>query len=352
MPGATSSSSRLLTSAVLALATAGVVITGACAQRNAGATVLLTLGGEVMGTTYAVRIVADAGEQPVELEVSTAVAATLAEIDDLMTTYRDSEVTRFNAWRRTAPFPVSPPTATVVARALTLAAATGGALDVTVAPLVAAFGFGPEPPTALPGSDLLQTLRDHTSYRRLALTREGTLVKANPELEIDLSALAKGFAVDRAAAALDQRGFDNYMIEVGGELRARGFNERRQRWQIGIERPDAARGVTQRIIALADMSLATSGDYRNYREIDGHRISHIIDPRSGRPVSHRVASATVLHPECITADGLATAMMVLGEEGITLAESNGWAVLLLLRDGDDFVELSSSHFTRLVESEP
>lgn len=349
---ATDSPPRPLPAVVLALAVTGVLITGACAGPETSQPTLLTFGGEVMGTSYAVRIAIGANQPQPEIAVPSAVADALSEIDDLMTTYRDSEVTRFNAWRDTAPSPISPLTVAVVARALSLAVATDGALDITVAPLVAAFGFGAGPPTALPENDLLATLRTHIGYRRLSLTPQGALTKADPELEIDLSALAKGFAVDRASAALDELGFDSYMIEVGGELRARGFNERLERWQIGIERPDAARGVTQRIIALADMALATSGDYRNYREIDGRRLSHIIDPRSGRPVTHRVASATVLHPECVTADGLATAMMVLGEAGIALAESNGWAVLLLVRDGDDFVELASSQFTRLVESEP
>jgi thiamine biosynthesis lipoprotein len=279
-----------------------------------------------------------------------AAAAALAEVDDLMTTYRDSEVTRFNAWRDTAPFAVSTPTAEVARLALRLAAQTGGALDVTVAPLVSALGFGPAAPGPLPADETLARLLAATGWEHLAVDPADRLVKARPDLEIDLSAVAKGYAVDRAGEALEALGLGDYMVEVGGEVRARGRNPSGEPWRIGIERPDAVQRVVQRVLPLRDLALATSGDYRNYREVDGRRVSHIVDPRSGRSIGHRVASATVVHPDCATADGLATAMMVLGEEGMALADRNGWAVLLLVREGDGFREVASAAFRRLVES--
>lgn len=303
-----------------------------------------------MGTTYTVRVASDSPDGASMQRFEHAVSAAVSEVDDLMTTYRESEITRFNAWRSTEAFEVSPATAKVVALALELASQTDGALDVTIAPLVAAFGFGPSIPVGLPSEERLAQLRPRVGYTLLAVDAEGRLVKGHPELEIDLSAIAKGFAVDRAALELDGSGATDYMIEIGGEVRARGRNERGQVWRIGIEQPDAARRTLQRIVPLSGMAMATSGDYRQYREIDGHRISHIIDPRTARPIDHAVASATVLGSSCAAADGLATAMMVLGEDGLLLAEENGWPVLLLVRAPNGFREETSSAFTTLIES--
>jgi FAD:protein FMN transferase len=312
---------------------------------------LATASGEVMGTRYNVSWVAASPDVPAAADVEQAVAAQLHAVDDLMTTYRDSEVTRFNAWRSGEPFAVSTPTAQVVALALDLARETGGALDITIAPLVTALGFGPqEAAPGLPSDAELAALWARVGYHRLSVDAEGRLVKSLPALEIDLSSVAKGFAVDQAAAALDGLGIANYLVEVGGEVRARGVNLQSEPWRIGIERPDTESRRAERIIPLADLAMATSGDYRNYRQVDGRRISHIIDPRSGAPIDHRVASASVLHRECATADGLATAMMVLGEDGLALAAARDWAVLLLVREGDGFVELESPAFRRLLES--
>jgi thiamine biosynthesis lipoprotein len=313
---------------------------------------LNTFSGAVMGTRFNVSWVAAGSSAPSEDVVEREVTAQLVAVDDLMTTYRDSEVTRFNAWRSSEPFAVSPATAQVVTLALDLAAQTDGALDITVAPLVSALGFGPQTVAPrLPSPEELEGLRARVGYQRLAVDADGRLVKALPDLEIDLSSVAKGFGVDRAAAALDELGIADYLVEVGGEVRALGRNPSGEHWRIGIERPDVDTRRAERIIPLADLALATSGDYRNYREVDGRRISHIIDPRSGSPIDHRVASATVLDQDCATADGLATAMMVLGEAGLELAEARGWAVLLLVRQGADFVELESSALRRLLESE-
>jgi FAD:protein FMN transferase len=303
-----------------------------------------------MGTTYNVRVAAAGLSDAQRQAAGTATATALAEVDDLMTTYRDSEVTRFNAWHDTAPFAVSAPTATVVRLALDLAARTEGALDVTVAPLVAALGFGPDAAGPLPSPEALDALRRRIGWQHLSVDAAGRLVKAIPELEIDLSAVAKGYGADRAGAALETLGLRDYMVEVGGEVRARGRNERGEAWRIGIERPDAEQRAVERVLPLSDLSLATSGDYRNYREVNGERVSHIVDPRTGRSIGHRVASATVASADCATADGLATAMMVLGEEGLALADREGWAVLLLVRDGDGFREAPSAAFRKLVDS--
>ena len=335
-------------SVVLSLALA-MALAGACTAPPARE--LLTFGGDVMGTRFNVRAVAPLAGGAEVSEVEREVGATLAAVDDAMTTYRDSEVTRFNAWRSTDPFAVSPATAEVVRLALRLAEETDGALDPTIAPLVDALGFGPSGPAALPDAATLEALRQRVGHERLSVDERGGLRKTDVDLQIDLSAIAKGYGVDRAAAVLGHLGIEDFMVEVGGEVRARGVNERGEPWRIAVERPASGRRQAQRVVSLRDLAMATSGDYRNYREVDGVRVSHLIDPRSGRSIEHRVASATVLHPECAAADGLATAMMILGEEGLELAEARGWAVLLLVRRNGEFVERQSSAFGELVESD-
>ena len=308
---------------------------------------LVVFDGETMGTTYTVKIVGVGVDDDTLRQTKQAVATALQSVDDLMTTYRPSEVTAFNEHRSLDPLVVSDSTRAVVELALDLARVTRGALDITVAPLVDAYGFGataPGDPQAIEG------LAAVTGFDKLMIDASGALVKQDPGLRIDLSALAKGYGVDRVAQALESEGYENFMVEVGGEVRASGRSESGHLWRIGIEQPDAARGTVHRIVPLADLSLATSGDYRNFRLVDGRRLSHIIDPRTARPIEHPVASATVIHTSCATADGLATAMMVLGEQALELAELNDWAVMLLVRENGGFVERQSTAFARLLES--
>jgi len=308
---------------------------------------LVVFEGETMGTTYTVKIVDTGADDDALRRTRQAVAAVLQGVDDLMTTYRPSEVTAFNQHRSLDPLAVSESTRAVVELALDLARLTRGALDITVAPLVDAYGFG----ATMPGDPpTIEELVPIIGFHRLTIDSSGALVKRHPGLRIDLSALAKGYGVDRVAEALERQGYHDFMVEVGGEVRVRGHSESGQAWRIGIERPDAARGTVQRIVPLSDLSLATSGDYRNFRWVDGRRLSHIIDPRTARPIEPPVASATVIHPSCATADGLATAMMVLGEEALELAELNGWAVMLIIRDDGGFVERQSTTFTQLLAS--
>ncbi|MEM7482750.1 MAG: FAD:protein FMN transferase [Acidobacteriota bacterium] len=313
-----------------------------------------TISGPIMGTTFEVKIVhpGDAAEPPPE-GLPEAVTAILSDIDGKMSTYNpESEISRFNAWASTDPFPISAETAAVVVEAMVLADTTSGALDVTVGPLVRAYGFGADEVAEWPSDEEVAALVAAIGVEQLSLLEgeEAALRKGQPELEVDLSAVAKGYAVDRVAEELRARGLDRFMVEVGGEVRAEGRNAERNTWRLGIERPDATRGRVQRVIPLKGAALATSGDYRNYREIDGERFSHLLDPRTGRPIGHRLASVSVIAETCVRADGLATALMVLGEgEGLALAESLDLAALFLVRDDDGgFREVESSAFTRRV----
>ncbi|MEM7050553.1 MAG: FAD:protein FMN transferase [Acidobacteriota bacterium] len=314
------------------------------------------LHGPTMGTHFNVTLVAAEGALPATrlAELEALVVAELESVNGKMSTYLvDSEISRFNRAESTEPFPVSSATAEVVAESLAIAELSNGAFDITLGPLINAYGFGPDEPATPPSEGELAALLEAIGYRHLEVDLgQQTVRKALPGLECDPSGIAKGFAVDRVAEALAQAGVESFLVEVGGEVRARGRNAAGQVWRLGIERPEAVRGTVQRIVPLADRALATSGDYRNYREIDGVRFSHLLDPRTGRPIRHRLASVSVVHESCARADGLATALMVLGEdEALRMAESHDLAILLLVRNDDGgFREVRSAAFDRLIDS--
>ena len=299
-----------------------------------------------MGTSYSVTLPgADPGE---EGSVSAAVRAELELVDARMSTYReDSELSRFNRHASSEPFPLSEETHAVLAAAEAVSALTGGAFDVTVAPLVDAWGFGPRKRSEPPARADLERLRGHVGWQRLSVgASDASATKKAPQLQCDLSAIAKGYAVDRVSDTLARLGFADYLVEVGGEVRAGGRNAEGQLWRLGVERPDESGRLVQRILNVSDIAVATSGDYRNFREAEGGRLIHVLDPRTGRPAETRVASATVLDPSAMRADALATAMLVLGEaKGIELADRENFEVLLLVREPEGRVrEAPSARF--------
>jgi len=263
----------------------------------------------------------------------------------------DSEISRLNRLSEAGPFPISPETLEVLQHALEISSTSGGAFDITVGPLVDAWGFGPSGRVAhAPSEAEIEHLLEATGWEGLQVDRSSsTVTKARPELRIDLSAIAKGFAVDQVADALDGEGVHRYMVEIGGEIRTRGRNAQEQAWRIGIERPVPGDKVIDLIVPLSDLAIATSGDYRNYYEVDGKRISHTIDPRTGRPITHNVASVSVVSPVCVRADAYATGLLVLGSEGFDLAEDLGLAAYFLQRDKEDvFVGRMTSAFKEIL----
>ncbi|MFQ5792215.1 MAG: FAD:protein FMN transferase [Acidobacteriota bacterium] len=329
---------------------AGVV--AACRQVDGGLQTY-SFQGPTMGTRYTIKIVAEDLAEERQEELSRRIGQELALVDRKMSHYRkDSELSRFNRWQQTTPFSVSPETFAVFEHAQELSSLTGGALDVTVAPLVNAWGFGPEKRSDEPPSDEhIRRLLARVGYTALELDRtQYNLRKKNPRLECDLSAIAKGYAVDRVAEALEAKGISDYMVEVGGEVRTGGYNAAGKPWRIAVERPVAGDGSFQRIVSLSGLSMATSGDYRNYYEVDGVRISHEIDPRTGFPIRHRTASVSVVEPDCVRADGWATALLVLGvEAGDALARKHDLAALFLVREDDGgFREHATPAFERLI----
>jgi thiamine biosynthesis lipoprotein len=236
--------------------------------------------------------------------------------------------------------------------ALGISEQTGGVFDITVGPLVNAWGFGPDSVPATPLSDAeVASLLAHTGYGKLTLDPDNlTVSKADPEVYCDLSAIAKGYAVDRVGLALEEAGFFDYMAEVGGEVRTRGLNAEGQPWRIGIVCPDPTQGGLEQIVPLSGWSLATSGDYRNFYERDGVRYSHTIDPRTGRPITHNLASASVIHTECALADGYATALMVMGpEDALRWCEEHDVIAFLIVREAEGhFRSLASPAFERFL----
>ena len=205
-------------------------------------------------------------------------------------------------------------------------------------------------PSACHRPTQLQVAKTRVGYEKIHIDLSAPALKKEiPEVYCDLSAIAKGFGVDRIASYLDSLGINRYFIEIGGELRTKGHNHLGQPWRIGITSP-AGQGELQKAIALNNMSMATSGDYHNYFERDGIRYSHTIDPRTGRPITHALASVTVLHKSCAYADGLATAINVMGpEKGFAYAEKHNLAVFMIVRQGDGFVEKMTSNFEALLK---
>ena len=313
-----------------------LIVVSSCASDGLEPVVHVFDGG-TMGTTYTVRVVTTVTWGQAKLDrVARVIQETLDRIDSKMSHYDpSSELSEFNRLRQTEWFEVSPETFTVVRVAQTLSELTGGALDITVAPLVNAWGFGPVEPIQFP-PDLarLSLLKKQVGYTKLELDMATSAVrKTVPALEWDLSAVAKGYGVDQVARALRQEGLTRFMIEVGGEVTTAGSNQDNRAWRIGIERPTSAGGI-QRIVPLQDRAMATSGDYHNTREFNGQVFSHTIDPRTARPVQHQLGSVSVIADRCVVADGLATALEVLGpDDGYALASRMDWAALFLVRDG-------------------
>lgn len=283
-----------------------------------------------MGTTYVIEADCANGIPTEQIE------RVLARVNRLMSTYDPgSELSRFNRLPVGVPMAVSPETVDVVAAARRVADETGGAFDPTVAPLVALWGFGADAAGDPPTEVELRAAAETVDYRRVEHGHAPPSLRKLAPVTLDLSAIAKGYAVDRLAKVLDESGCVAYLVELGGEIRVKGTAPGGGVWRIGVDAPTA--GGFASTIALRRGALATSGDYRQYRELDGERLSHIIDPRTGRPIRHGVASVTVVTDQAMFADAYATALLVMGEdEGRRFAQDRGLAALFIVRRGAGF----------------
>jgi len=305
--------------------------------------------GLALGTSFTIKVTGlPEGVQPEQLKDE--LDRNLEAVDRIMSTYReDSELSRFNHSRSTEWQPVSKDLADVVAAALEVSRWSDGAFDVTVGPLVNLWGFGPDPRREqAPAIEQIESARQRVGFRKLDVREEPpALVKRQPDLYVDLSAIAKGFAVDKLARYLERLGCHDYMVEIGGELSLSGSSPRGEPWRIAIEKPVPRLREVEKVLSLTDIAVATSGDYRNYFEVDGMRFSHTIDPRTGRPITHRLASVTVLSHTTMNADALATALMVLGPEaGFVKAEQQNIKALFIVKEKEGFSERPTSAFIR------
>ena len=311
---------------------------------------LVTLSGRTMGTVYSVKFLQPPAPVVVE-QAQQEVSALLERLEQAMSTYReDSEVCRFSAYRGSDWFAVSADTARVVEESQRVSELTGGAFDVTVDPLVRLWGFGPRRATGeTPADEAIAAALRKVDYRRLQVRLDPpALRKTSPEISVDLSAVAKGYAGDAVAACLEKTGVTHYLIAIGGELKARGHGSQGRPWRVGVDKPlDDGRAV-QRIIELKDSAVSTSGDYRNFFTANGRRFSHVIDPHTGWPVTHNLACVTIVQETSARADALATGLMVLGPDaGYALAVKHGWACLFILRADSGFVEKPTPAFEKL-----
>jgi len=311
----------------------------------------IELSGLTMGTTYNVKIISNNIDSNYKKDLHNEIDSILDRINHQMSTYiYNSEISTFNNTESTEPFYISEEFSYVVKRALHWATTTEGAFDITLVPLLYLWGFGPGQKGGLtdvfPDEATIQKRKTHMGYDKLIISKNN-LQKTDPYVKIDLNAIAKGFGVDAICSFLNSKGMKNYMVEIGGEVRCLGFNQKKKSWLIAIENPEInnSNNNVRWAVPLNNMSMATSGDYRNFYEIDNERYSHEIDPRSGYPAQTKIASATVIASSCIDADALATALIIMGiDKAMNLIEktNNIEAFLIIRKDKEGYETIKSS----------
>ena len=316
----------------------------------------VSLTGQTMGTTWSVKAIRALSDSVLN---DSQFSERLVAINKAMSTWDPtSEISQFNASNSVEWFPVSESVAAVIFESLRIARLTDGAFDPTVAPLIDLWNFGSNPADfQIPTDKQLQRVRPFVGFDKLEVRLDPPAIrKKHPQLTINLSAIAKGYGVDAIADVMKSRndGPRNFLAEIGGEIVAQGVSTTGKPWRIGIEKPVAGEravmesGGREFHVLLDNLAMATSGDYRNFFEVDGIRYSHTINPGSGRPVTHDLVSVTVLHKSCMTADAMATALLVMGpEDGYNLAESQQLPVLMLMRRDGKFVEKHTRWFPEL-----
>ena len=294
-----------------------------------------------MGTTYSITVVAD--QLPPD-DLSQQIDRLLSKVDNSMSTYKDeSEISRFNRLSVGETIEISSEFAEVIRISQSVWHQSNGAFDPTIGPLVDLWGFGPvDREQQIPSTESIEQVLTTIGFESIVL--QGlTLSKLRP-VALDLSAVAKGYAVDLVANHLEMLALPDYLVEIGGELRVSGANPEGIPWRIALEQPQLFAAV-DKVIELTDIAIATSGDYRNYFEKGGVRYSHTIDPRNGMPIRHQLASVTVITESCAEADAWATAFSVLGaDESAELANKLGLAAYMLVREDDQFMALHSDAF--------
>ncbi|WP_298865989.1 FAD:protein FMN transferase [uncultured Gimesia sp.] len=324
----------------------------ACQTDQTASVSKLHFEGPTMGTQFHITISSSASAEVDVALLKKEVDQLLQNINQQMSTYiKDSELSRFNQNQSNDWFEVTPEVVKVVSAGINISQESEGAFDMTVGPLVNLWHFGPDPgKKTIPETSRIEAARKSVGYQHIALRRDQpALKKLIPDVYLDLSAIAKGYAVDAVGVLLESQGIENYLVEIGGEMRARGHNQKRLAWRVGIEKPVSETRVVQKIVSLADLSMATSGNYRNFFEVEGTTYSHTIDPRTGRPVKHSLASVSVVGETCMNCDAQATCLMVLGPEaGYNWAKDRNIAAYFIVKTENGFTERFSPRWQELL----
>lgn len=312
------------------------------------------LEGKTMGTFWRVSVM-NVDETRVS-ELRGKIQSQLDADDQLLSTYKnDSALMRFNQSQSTSPWPVSEAMADIVTQALRIGYKTNGAMDVTVGPLVNLWGFGPnKQPVTTPGQAQIDDARAITGLQHLMVINQSGqqyLQKDIPDLFVDLSTMGEGYAADHLVELMTKEGISRYLVSVGGALVSRGLNASGQPWRVAIQKPTDQQNAVQAIVDINGHGISTSGSYRNYYELDGKRISHVIDPQTGRPIEHNLVSVTVIAPTALEADGWDTGLMVLGsDKAKEIVRQEGLAVYMITKEGDGFKTWMSPQFESFLVS--
>ncbi|MCH9665881.1 MAG: FAD:protein FMN transferase [Gammaproteobacteria bacterium] len=312
----------------------------------------IDLHGNIFGTTYNIKYLSTSKTAGSQI-VHRAILERLGEIDSKMSTWeQDSEIIKLNKKPLNVELPISQELIEILELSVQLNQDTLGVFDISIGPLVNIWGFDDDSvPNKIPTAAEVATANERVGLEHLELDMKANTAIKRRDLWLTLGAIAKGYGVDEIGKVLEGYGVTNYLVEIGGEILAKGSrSSQTQGWRVAIEQPDEIARQSFDVLILKDLAIATSGDYRHYAEIDGIRYSHIIDPRTALPVSHRLASVSVLHPSTAYADAWATALYVLGaEDGLQLANDVGLAAYFIVRSDDEFVPISSEAFTEIHE---
>ncbi|WP_454786759.1 FAD:protein FMN transferase ApbE [Klebsiella quasipneumoniae] len=313
------------------------------------------LDGKTMGTFWRVSVIGvdEAKAQALRAKVQ----AQLDADDRLLSTWKnDSALMRFNHAADTRPWPVSEAMADIVTLSLRIGAKTDGEMDITVGPLVNLWGFGPDKqPVATPDAQAIAAAKARTGLQHLQVINQSGrqfLQKDIPDLFVDLSTVGEGYAADHLARLMEQEGISRYLVSVGGALVSRGMNGEGKPWRVAIQKPTDRENAVQAIVDINGHGISTSGSYRNYYELDGKRISHVIDPQTGQPITHKLVSVTVIAPTALEADGWDTGLMVLGpEKAQQVVREQGLAVYMIVKEGEGFKTWMSPQFRTFLVGE-
>jgi thiamine biosynthesis lipoprotein len=311
-----------------------------------------TFKNKIMGTYYVVKV--EKGESKLKTkQIEQEIHGLLTDINMIFSTYESkSELSILNQLSAKTNMMLSSELIEVLNLSQEVHKKSAGAFDVTIGPLVNAWGFGPDGVRRQPRAEDITKLKSKIGMNKFQLSKDGTVQKVIKDLYIDLSAVAKGYAVDKVIEYLKGRGFSTALVEIGGEVRTMGKKEGQKAWKIGIEQPTETFGKgIHKVVPLVDMSMATSGSYRNFRKYGEQVFTHTINPTTGKPVTHKLISVTVIDKNCATADAYATALMVLGpEKGFELVEKEGMMAYFLVKTEKGIEARPSTRFGQYLQS--